>query len=409
MTSRITPGAIIAWLLFAFITLTVGIQALPQAGRLYDFRAFYGAGWLLLHHPTQLFDLSIQTAVQNIIVCPMYRGVPFYHPAYEALLYAPFTLLSYRYAYIAFALFNLLLLALCYRLAPLTADPRIARIPRSLFLFLCFPAFMGIAEGQDSIVFLFLACLLWRALAAGRDRTAGILLALGLFKLQIALALLFFLALYMPAPRRMRLLLAWLPSTAAVALTCLLITGPQGTMTWLRLLASSSVASHESHLAQAVTAVYPKAMPTLNGLLYVCGARFLPTRLSFALVVFFSILVLIATLYVLRKTRSTAVAFCAALSAALLLSPHLYLYDYVLLLFPVLLLTQRRQPLLSALAYGLPFILFFVSGLDWFAFMAVVPALFLLSLLSAERSFVRLDLDQDQREKVTPHPLTALE
>ena len=408
-TSRFTLGALISWFLFAFITLTIGVSALPLAGRLYDFRAFYATGWIFLHHPTQIFDLSVQTAVQNIVVCPMYRNVPFYHPAYEALLYAPFTLLSYRNAYIAFALFNILLLALCYRVAPAAADPRIARIPRALLIFFCFPAFMGIAEGQDSIIFLFVACLLWRALASGRDRTAGILLALGLFKLQIAVALLFFLVLYLPAPRRTRLLLGWLPSTAALGLTCLLITGPQGMMTWFRLLASSSVASHQDHHVQAVIAVYPKAMPTLNGLLYVCGARFLPTRLSFALDVFLSILVLVAAIYILRKTRSQPrsipVAFCAAICAALLLAPHLYLYDYVLLLFPVLLLTQRRQPLLTALAYGLPFILFLVSGIDWFAIMAVVPAIFLISLLSTERSFVR----QHEPEKVTPRPLTALE
>ena len=408
---RITPGAIISWLILSFATLTIGLMALPRAGRLYDFRAFYGAGWLLLHHPTQLFDLSVQTAVQNIVVCPMYRGVPFYHPAYEALLYAPFSLLSYRSAYIAFVVFSLLLLLLCYRLAPPAADPRIARVPRSLLLFLCFPAFMGVVEGQDSIVFLVLACLLWRALDSGRDRTAGILLALGLFKLQIALALLFFLVLYLPAPRRKRLLLSWLPSTAAVALTCLLITGPQGMMTWLRLLASSSVASHESHHVQAAIAVYPKAMPTLNGLLYVCGTRFLPTRLSFALDVFLSILVLAAAVYLVRqvrgKPRSTPVAFCAAVAAALLLAPHLYLYDYVLLLFPVLLLTERRQPLLTAFVYILPFILFLVSGLDWFAIMAIVPALFLTSLLATQRSSLRIP--QTQPEKVTPHPLTALE
>ena len=407
---RATPGSITLFVLFSFITLTIGLMALPRAGRLYDFRAFYGAGWLLLHHPTQLFDLSIQTATQNAVVCPMWRGVPFYHPAYEALLYAPFTLLSYRSAYIAFAVFNLLLLALCYRLAPLPADPRIARIPRPLLFFLCFPAFMGIVEGQDSIVFFLLLCLLWRALASGRDRTAGILLAVALFKLQIALGLLFFLALYLPSPRRAKLLLAWLPSAAAVALTCLLLTGPRGMMTWLRLIASSSIASHESHHVQSVIAVYPKAMPTLNGLLYICGARHLPTHLSFALDALLSLLVLTVAIYLLRasdpaRSRNLAVAFSTALCATLLLSPHLYLYDYVLVILPVLLLAQRRQPLLAVLFYLLPFALFLIEGIDWFAVMAIVPALFLASLFLAQRA---RKVPESHPEKVTPHPLTAL-
>jgi len=410
VSSTFTPGAVIAFLIFAFVTLTVGIMALPRAGRLYDFRAFYASGWLLLHNPTQLFNLSVQTAVQNIVVCPMWRGVPFYHPAYEALLYAPLTLLSYRPAYIAFVLFNLILFALCYRLAPAAADPRLARL-RPVLFFLYFPAFMSIVEGQDSIVFLLLICLFWRALSSGRDRTAGVFLALALFKLQIALALLFFLAVYLPSSRRTRLLLSWLPSTAAVGLTCLLITGPRGMADWLRLIASSSIASHESHHVQAVIAVYPKAMPTLNGLLYVCGARLLPSRVSLALDVLLSVVVFVAAVYLLRKIRSQTeslpIAFCAALAAAILLAPHLYFYDYVLLLFPVLLLRHPLQSLFTGLYFLLIYVSFALGGIDWFAVLAIVPALLLLSLLTNQYSEVRRH--DPLPEKVTPHPLTLLE
>ena len=404
--NRLTPAFLITFLLFSFITLTVGIQALPRAGRLYDFRAFYTAGWLLLHHPTQLFSLSTQTAAQNAVVCPMYRGVPFYHPAYEALLFAPLSLLSYRHAYIAFAILNLLLVALCYILAPRATDPRIARIPRPLLFFVGFPVFMAIAEGQDSIVFLLLLCLLWRALASSRDRTAGIFLALALFKLQIAFALLFFLAIYLPAARRRRLLLSFAPSAAAVALTCLLVTGPSGFADWFHLIRSASIASHLGHHAQSVIAVYPNAMPTLNGLLYLCGGHLLSAPASFALLVILSILVFAAALYLVRTARDLPAAFCAALAAALLLSPHLYLYDYVLLLFPILLLAERAQLPLTALFYVLPFVLFAFAGLDWFAVMAVVPILFLTAQLLSNRS---LRLHQNSSEKVTPHPLTALD
>jgi hypothetical protein len=405
-TARITLGAAITWLLFSFITLTIGTMALPRAGRLYDFRAFYTAGWLLLHHPTQLFNLSVQTSTQNAVVCTMDRGVPFYHPAYEALLFAPLSLLSYRPAYILFGTVNLLLLALCYVLAPRAADTRIARIPRPLLFFFCFPIFMAIAEGQDSIVFLLLICLLWRALANKNDRAAGILLALALFKLQIAFALLFFLAIHLPAPRRARLLFSFAPAAVAVALVCLLITGPHGIADWFRLVGSASVASHLDHHTQAVIAVYPKAMPTINGLLYVLGGHLLAPRASLGLDLVLSALVFVVTLFLSRTTRQLPAAFCAALAAALLLSPHLYLYDYVLLLFPVLLLTERSQPILTALFYIVPFILFAVSGIDWFAIMALLPGLFLTSQLLGDRS---LRPHQTTPENVTPHHLTALE
>ena len=401
--TRLTLGATITWFILSFVTLTIGTFALPRAGRLYDFRAFYGAGWLLLHHPTQLFNLSVQTAIQNIVVCPMWRGVPFYHPAYEALLYAPFTLLSYHNGYFAFAVFNLLLLLLCYRLAPPAADSRLAKV-RPLLFFVCFPAFMAIAEGQDSIVFLFFICLLWRALDSGRDRAAGILLALALFKLQIALALFFFLALNLPSPRRARLVLSFLPSAAAVTLTCLLITGPRGAAEWFRLIASSSIASHQNHHAQAVIAVYPKAMPTLNGLLYVFGAHLLPSRLSLALDGLLSVIVFAAAVYLMRalvrRPGSLPAAFSAALAAAILLAPHLYLYDYVLLILPILLLRGPLHVLFTALYYVLTYVCFAFGGIDWFAFLAIFPAILLVSLVSAERPEVRVT--QTLSETVTP-------
>lgn len=399
---RITPGAVLGWLLFSFVTLTIGIMALPGAGRFYDFREFYAAGYLLFQHPTQLFSLSVQEATQNALVYPLRGVVPFYHPAYEALLYAPFTLLSYRHAYIAFAIVNLLLLALCYCLAPTAADPRIARIPRPFLIFLCFPAFMAILQGQDSIAAFLLLCLTWRALASGRDRSAGIFLALCLFKLQIAVVLLFFLAVYLPAERRVRLLRSFVSVTAAVALVCLLITGPQGMATWFHLVALSALASHQSHYSQAAITVYAKGMPTLNGLLFVCGGHLLPPHISFALYAILFVLVFAAALYLCRTARCLSDAFCAALAAALVLAPHLFLYDYVLLLLPVLILTQAQQPLFTALFYLLNYALFAVSGIYWFALMAIVPLLLLAMLLVQRNAFT------SDTEKVTPHPLTAL-
>lgn len=381
---NLSPGAVLVWLVFSFITLTIGIMALPRAGSHYDFREFYAAGYLLLHQPSQLFNLSAQQAVQNALVSPMQGRVPFYHPAYEALFFAPFTALSYRPAYIAFAVFNLLLLLVCYRLAPVAHAPQIAKIPRAFLFFLCFPAFMAIVQGQDSILFFLLLCLLWRALVSHRDRAAGILLALALFKLQIALPLLFFLAAYLPKPRRARLLFSFVPAAAAVALLCLLITGWHGTVAWLHLIALSSIVSQQGAHAQAAITVYSRAMPTINGLLYVCGAHLLPARAFFAIDILLSAVVFAATLYLVRKTRSTAVAFCAALAATLLLAPHLFLYDYVLLLLPVLLLTYRRQTLFAALYYLLNYVLFVVGGIDWFALMALVPLVLLSQILSAE-------------------------
>ena len=212
MPNRVTPGAIAAWFLFSYITLTICVMALPRAGTYYDFRSFYAAGYLLLHQPTQLFDLSAQRLVQDTLIARINPALPFYHPAFEALLYAPLAFFTYRTAYIVYAVVNLLLLGICYLLAPQPTDPFTRKFPRALLFFACFPAFFCVAAGQDSMFFLLLLCLVWRAFERGDDIAAGILLGLGLFKLQLVVALVVFLI----ARRGTRLLRSFLPTAAEI-------------------------------------------------------------------------------------------------------------------------------------------------------------------------------------------------
>ncbi|HZZ38571.1 MAG TPA: hypothetical protein VFE06_05520, partial [Acidobacteriaceae bacterium] len=134
-----TVGGVVSWLVFGWVTATIGWMALPQAGRLYDFRAFYAAGDMVRHQPGRLYDLAAQAAVQNAVVCPMWRGVPFYHPSYEALLYVPLTWMHYHTAYMVYVVWNLLLLGAAYMLAPRTVDAAVAKAPRAALFFLCFP------------------------------------------------------------------------------------------------------------------------------------------------------------------------------------------------------------------------------------------------------------------------------
>ena len=399
--ARLTPGAILAWLIFSFITLTIAIMALPHAGRYYDFRAFYSAGFLLLHHPHQLFDLHMQGVVQDNLIAPIKPPLPFYHPAFEALLYAPLALFTYRSAYILYAAFNLFLLGICYLLAPQPSDPLARKFPRPLLFFLSFPAFFCIAAGQDSCVFLLLLCLVWKALAHDDDIAAGILLGLALFKVQLVAVLVIFLV----ARRGARLLRSFLPTAAALALLSLAITGFRGAAQWIHLLTSAVDALDQGRHAQVLIAVHPMAMPTLNGLIYILGGRLLPAAFSWILNLVLLGATFIAALVFIRKSSRLPDAFSAAIAAALLLAPHLYLYDYILLIPALLLLTGRLQTLLATVYCTLPFILFAIHGLDWLAPMALLPALMLTSLFLTERSH---RLHQAQSEKVTPHPLTAL-
>lgn len=371
-TSRITLSSLTAWFLFSFITLTIGMLALPRAGRYFDFRAFYSAGYLLLHHPSQLFDLHAQGVVQDALIARIRPPLPYYHPAFEAVLYAPLALFSYRTAYFLYGVFNLLLLGVCFLLAPLPTDHR-NKVPRGLLFFLSFPAFFCVAVGQDSMFFLLLLCLLWRALDCDQDITAGVLLGLCLFKVQLVIALVVFLVV----DRGPRLLRSFLPTAAALALFSIGITGLHGTAQWVRLLSSAVGALNEGRRAQVLIAVHPLAMPTLSGLVYFLGGRLLPARASWLVELTLLIATFVATLVIARKSTRHSEAFSAAIAGALLVSPHLYLYDYVLLIPAFLLLTGRPQRVFAAIYCILPFVLFAIHALDWLAPMAILPLLLL--------------------------------
>src|SRR5882724_12805260 len=176
----------LAWLTF-----------LPKALRGHaDFRQLYVAGYMVrTGHRTQLYDYAAQTYFQNTLVSNGELALPFIRPAYQALLFVPFSLFSYRTAYLGFLLLNVLLLALAF----LLLQPRmrgLSRVwpglPPALFLGF-YPVALALMQGQDSILLLALLAAAVVSLERNRDLAAGTLVGLGLFKFQIVIpiALLF--------------------------------------------------------------------------------------------------------------------------------------------------------------------------------------------------------------------------
>ena len=163
-----------------------------------DFRQLYAAGYMVrTGHASELYDARAQQQFQNALVGNDERALPFIRPAYQALLFVPFSLLPYRSAYLAFLAVNLLLLAMAFWLIASTMR-NLARIWRGLpvFVFLVFyPIALALMQGQDSILLLVLLAAALVALDRGREMMAGMLVALGLFKMQIVIpiALLFLL------------------------------------------------------------------------------------------------------------------------------------------------------------------------------------------------------------------------
>src|SRR5206468_3763041 len=71
-----------------------------------DFHTIYSAAWIMMHEdPARLYDLQTQTRVQEQL---FHRpGVlPFLHPPFEAVLFAPIAAIPYLLAYFIWGLVN---------------------------------------------------------------------------------------------------------------------------------------------------------------------------------------------------------------------------------------------------------------------------------------------------------------
>jgi len=102
---------------------------------------------------------------QDALVGNDERALPFVRPAYQALLFLPFSLLPYRNAYLAFLVVNLVLLALAFRLIR-PHMKNLARIWRGLPVFVLLIFYpIALAPCKDRIRFscCCLRLLWWRS------------------------------------------------------------------------------------------------------------------------------------------------------------------------------------------------------------------------------------------------------
>jgi glycosyl transferase family 87 len=288
-----------------------------------DFRNLYTAGYMLrTGHAKELYRHEAQKRFQDEAVSHEQIAIPFLRPAYQALLFAPFSWLSFRKAYLLLLVFNLGLLGISYRLLRAhTSHLRElwAGLPLGMFLFL--PIGAALMQGQDSILLLAILSCALVALDGGREGMAGAIVALGLFKFQlvIPIALLFLLW------RRWQFIAGF--SIAGIALAGLSI----GIAGWtqseeyaaslLNLGASSSLSSglplpvdHMANLHGLVTGIFG--------------------RKSFARPLLLVGVVAMVVVAGVRR-RSGGEALAIAVSVATVISHYLFIHDMSLLLIPI--------------------------------------------------------------------------
>jgi len=303
-----------------------------------DFTAFYTGGAIVRDGlGAQLYDLSLQTRVQQAILGPgrmFWDGVlPFNNPPHFALLMVPFSLLPLGVGFWCWTALQVGVLARVIRLVHvLTADW--TKTERWVFLSAFgafFPILLQFLHGSLSLFVLLCLMEFYRALKEGNDKRAGFWLALAAVKLQAAL----FPALILLGGRRWRAVVA----AGATGLFLLVITtAALGPAIWPDYL----------HWMRATSGyfdrfgVYPDGMINLKGALTLwLGAEQAPLIQSVS-----GIALLVGVLAVLvlwlrreweRQLLDFDLWFAFTVILGTMLSPHLNQQDCLTYLLPIIL------------------------------------------------------------------------
>ena len=357
-----------------------------QQGRT-DFRTQYTAGYMMRSgNAYRIYDYGAQLLFQNQLVGARDVALPFDHLPYEALFFVPFSYLSFKAAYFAMLVFNLVVLALSVRLmrrwtSTLGIYPWLSSVMVIVFL----PTAVALMQGQDSILLLFCLTAAFVALEGGHEFLAGVLLSLGLFKFQIVLpsALLFLLW------KRWRFSAGFSLSAAMVVASSLVLIGREAATSYFRLLLSMSMGL-SSPADQSRLGTPPATMPNLRGLVFGLLNNRLPMTWIQIVILTISAICLVAAYIGGSKARSGNSLLIAILAGAAV-SYHFHLHDMAILLLPILVwldqcipalpdgdLHQRRVAQFAALTFTAPVIFCFSPGHFYLAALVICGFLFVV-------------------------------
>ena len=294
-----------------------------------DFLHFYTLGSLAVaHRGGELYDIDAQSAIaaQRVPGAAGIRYLPLYPPQ-VSLVFAPLAHLSYSWALALWWFFTALIYSACcygiWRLCPTLHDfgGTVALVAIAL------PAFFHlIAWGQTSA--LALACFTagFFLLRDQREFAAGLALGCLVFKPQLGLAA----AVVFISTGRWRILAGAVLSAAAQIMAGVAYYGLNPLRSWLQTLWD-------------VPALIPsfEPRPYQTHCLRTFWSMLVPwSRVSLALYVISAVIVLAWTVAIWRRQGPLSLKYSALLLATVLVSPHLTVYDLVILAPAILLLTD---------------------------------------------------------------------
>ncbi len=377
----------LAWLTF-----------LPKALRGHaDFRQLYVAGYMVrTGHRTQLYDYAAQTYFQNTLVSNDERALPFIRPAYQALMFVPFSLLPYRTAYLGFLLLNVLLLALAF----LILQPRLRGLscvwpglPPALFLGF-YPVALALMQGQDSILLLALLAAALVSLERNRDLTAGALAGVGLFKFQIVVPIVLLFLLW----RRWRFVKGFLFSAILVGLLSFITSGWAETVVFVHSLLSVG-AGLPAVPGEINFPLRINIMANLRGLIYGLASLRAPQRWLQVTTLLLSSIVVISV-RARGRQQPGGDALVLAITAGVVVSYYLFIHDLSILLIPIVLTLDRfisrngtGEPFgraaaaISALLFVAPMCIFVIPAHFYLVSVLICAFLFVLMKRLPEQSW----------------------
>jgi Glycosyltransferase family 87 len=323
---------LLALTIWAFYIWTIGTPTLrDRNGNLKgtDFLHFYTLGSVAIaHRGGELYDMDAQSALaaQRVPNAAGIRYVPLYPPQ-VSLVFAPLAYLSYGRALALWWLCTAAIYGACcywiWRICPNLRDfgGTVALVA------IAFPAFFHlIAWGQTSA--LALACFTagFLLLRDKREFAAGLALGCLIFKPQLGLAA----VLVFIVRGRWRLIAGAALSAAAQIGVGIAYYGVDTFLSWLRTL-------------RAVPALLPSFEPRLyqTHCLRTFWSMLVPwSEAALGLYVVSAIVVIAGMIAIWKRQESLSLKYSALLLATVLVSPHLTVYDLVILAPALLLVTD---------------------------------------------------------------------
>ncbi len=377
-------GELLLWI----VMVPVGLRG--QA----DFAMFYTAGYMVrIGQSGQLYNYDVETRYQNQLVSK--TPAPYTHLPYEALLFAPISFLSYRVAYWLFLLVNVGFAIF----AVLLISPAGSGWPSAVILASFFPVSAAIADGQDSIMLLTIACAAWLLFSKKQESLAGGLLALGLFRFQIVLPIVGLMFLW----KRWRFLAGFAPCAALVLVFSGWLAGfDQLGVYGSHVLSLGAVSGQET--GYSLSASQSQRMVSLRALF----TNILPSGHLAQIITLFASIALLLWVASRGRTLGRKHQFALAIAFSVLVSYHLFVYDLAILLIPMvaaLELTRDTQSRAAQAAILIP-LLTVPAGILWRPFLLSLP---LLAFLFAMTYAFRMHAERAGEELVERGSYAALD